>query len=302
MDLLLKVSILLSIFIAVLILYISFENHNLKVSRYIIASTELPKEFHGTKFVLLADLHNNRYGNENEILIQKINEINPDFIVIAGDMIVGNNKNDYNTALVLLQKLAEKYPIYYGLGNHEQRVMPGGIYYNGAYNDYEEKLKKAGVHFLNNSSAKIVKNHKKLIITGILIHSSFFKKLKKIKMDAQYLQNLVGIPENQCYNILIAHNPAFFKNYINWGANLIVSGHLHGGIVRLPKLGGVISPQYKIFPDFDAGYFEKDGRVMLVSRGLGTHTLKIRMFNPPELMTVILENKNLRGKNESSTD
>ncbi|MDF2609611.1 MAG: metallophosphoesterase [Lachnospiraceae bacterium] len=290
MELLLKILVLLGIIFIIFILYVSFENHNLKISQYSVKSERLPKEFHGTKFVLLADLHNNRFGKENEVLLSQIIKINPDFIVIAGDMIVGKTHNDYHIAYSFLSKLAAKYPIYYGLGNHEQRVMPGGKHYDEAFNGYKEDLEKAGVVFLNNGSATITKNNQKIVITGILLGTTFFRKFKKMKMDTDYLQNLVGIPNNQCYNILIAHNPVYFKNYIDWGADLIVSGHLHGGIVRLPKVGGVISPQYEIFPFFDAGYFEEKGKVMLVSRGLGTHTIKIRVCNPPELMTVILEN------------
>lgn len=87
---------------------------------------------------------------------------------------------------------------------------------------------------------------------------------------------------------MIAHNPEYFEAYAGWGADLTVSGHVHGGVMRLPFLGGVISPRLTLFPKYDGGMFERNGRFMVVSRGLGTHTLPIRIFNPGELIMIEL--------------
>jgi predicted MPP superfamily phosphohydrolase len=258
-----------------------------------VRTERVPHEFHGVTFVVLADLHNNSFGKDNDILIYKIIEINPDFIIIAGDMIVGKKNNNYEIAYSVLSKLASKYPIYYGFGNHEQKVMAEGKHYDQQFYDYLQELKKIGIIILDNNSITISKKNEKIAITGLLLGPEYFKKFRHNKIERNYLQNLVGIPSNQCYNILIAHNPVYFKNYLDWGADLIVSGHLHGGIVRLPKVGGMISPQYKIFPPYDAGRFDEKGKTMLVSRGLGTHTIKIRVCNPPDLMTVTLEKTNI---------
>ncbi len=119
----------------------------------------------------------------------------------------------------------------------------------------------------------------------------YFNKLKQPEMTTDYIQKLVGIPENKWYNILIAHNPVYFNFYTEWGADLILSGHLHGGIIRLPGLGGIISPQYKFMPKYDAGMFRENDKIMLVSRGLGLHTIKLRINNRPELMVVTLNNE-----------
>lgn len=94
------------------------------------------------------------------------------------------------------------------------------------------------------------------------------------------------------YTILIAHNPVFFETYANWGAELIVSGHLHGGIIRLPLVGGVLSPQVSFFPKYDKGLFKKGSSVMAVSAGLGKHTIPVRLWNPAELLIINLKNKN----------
>jgi predicted MPP superfamily phosphohydrolase len=279
------------IFIVLLLLfglYIVYENKNLEVTEYKVVSPKLPNAFHGMKIVMLTDLHSNTYGNTNEILIRRIQEKSPDLILVAGDMIVGRESEDMDTAYQLLHRLSKSYPIYYGIGNHEQRLI---LNHSRAYEEYQNKLKSEGIIFLENRSITLKKENQILSITGVMIGKEYFKKLKQPIMTKEYLQNLVGFPNNQWYNILIAHNPSFFSTYASWGADLTVSGHNHGGIIRLPGLGGVVSPQYKLFPKYDAGRFEKDNKVMLVSRGLGLHTIKVRILNRPELMVITLKNK-----------
>jgi len=108
-------------------------------------------------------------------------------------------------------------------------------------------------------------------------------------LQAEYLERLLGKKEDNIFQLLIAHNPIYFKEYINWGADLTISGHLHGGLVRLPFLRGMLSPQVKFFPRYDAGRFEENGKEMIVSRGLGSHSIMFRLFNPPELVYIRLK-------------
>lgn len=277
------------IVIIVFLLYVKFENTNLEVTHYTINSKKIPYTFSRTTFLVLADLHNNLFAKNNQLLIEEINKINPSFIIIAGDMIVGKRTEDFKVALSLLTELASKYTIYYGFGNHEQRMIPKGRYYNDRWENYIETLKQLDVHILNNNSAKIIKEDESIIINGLAIDLEYFKKRRTKKMTRDYLEEKLGKLDDKCYNIVVAHNPLFFKEYISFGSDLILSGHMHGGIVRLPILGGVISPQYELFPQYDAGRFEEGGQTMLISRGLGTHTIKLRAFNRPELMTITLE-------------
>lgn len=279
------------IFIVLLLLfglYIVYENKNLEVTGYEVISEKLPSAFHGMKIVMLADLHSNTYGANNETLIERIQEKSPDIILVAGDLIVGRETENMDTAYQLLHRLSKSCPIYYGIGNHEQKLI---LNHSKAYEEYQNKLKSVGIIFLENRSVTLKKDNQILSITGVMIGKEYFKKLKQPIMTKEYLQNLVGFPNNQWYNILIAHNPSFFPEYASWGADLTVSGHNHGGIVRLPGLGGVVSPQYKLFPMYDAGKFQKDNKIMLVSRGLGLHTIKIRIWNRPELMVITLKKK-----------
>ena len=280
---------ILVIVVIIFLLYVRFENTNLEVTYYAIKSKKIPNKFSRTTFVVLTDLHNNLFGKNNQVLVEEINKINPNFIIIAGDMIVGKRTEDFQVSLSLISDLASKYTIYYSFGNHEQRMIPEGRYYNHRWEKYTEKLKQLDIKLLNNKSVKIIKEDESIFISGLAIDLEYFYKNRSKKMTKDYLEEKLGKLDDKCYNILIAHNPLFFKKYISFGSDLIISGHIHGGIVRLPIFGGVISPQYELFPKYDAGRFEEGEQTMLISRGLGTHTIKLRAFNRPELMVVTLE-------------
>ena len=105
-------------------------------------------------------------------------------------------------------------------------------------------------------------------------------------MSTEYIYQKLGLTEKDCFTILVAHTPAYIKEYSEWGADLIICGHYHGGFVRIPFLGGVISPQLKLFPKYSGGKYNVNNTDVIVSRGLGSHTLPFRIFNTPELIVV----------------
>lgn len=283
--------IILGIIILFLIITI-YDNNHLTIVHYKVSSKKIPKEFHDLRIALLTDLHNNSYGEENKELIDKIENQKPDIIVIAGDMLVGNLGHDTKIPLHLISELSGKYPIYYANGNHEQRL---GIYEetkDSLYLDYVNQLKKMGVQLLINESITIDRGESSIVITGLEIHQDFYKKKKRPKMSREYLDKTLGKANKSHYNLLIAHNPVYFKDYEKWGADLVVSGHVHGGIIRLPLLGGVISPQYHFFPKYDGGEYKENDSTMILSRGLGSHTIKLRFHNRPELVMITLKGKN----------
>ena len=107
----------------------------------------------------------------------------------------------------------------------------------------------------------------------------------------------LGKAKEDTFNILLAHNPEFFPSFRKWNPDLTLAGHVHGGVMRLPFIGGVISPSFRIFPHYDGGVFQEEGKQMIISRGLGSHTIPIRIFNPGEL--VVLQLHSL-AKNEKS--
>lgn len=234
--------------------------------------------------VLLSDLHNKSFGKENEKLLAAIDRLRPDMIWISGDMYTCYKEADTYAAGALVKKLALKYPVYYGNGNHEQKTGTFPEDYGGTYADFFRQAEAAGVRHLVNE--KIFLPEYNMEIYGAEISLDYYGKLNSAKMDDDYLDRLLGRPESSHATVLIAHNPDYFPDYEKWGADLVVSGHVHGGLMRFPFLGGAISPALKIFPKYDGGEFKEGRSTMILSRGLGTHTLPIRIFNPGELVVI----------------
>lgn len=260
-----------------------FDSNRFVTRTYEIRSKKLTKP---CKFVLLADLHNKSFGKENHRLLSAIEEISPDGILVAGDMLTAEKGADFSHALSLMERLAKSYPVYYGMGNHEYRL---GLYpeqYPGMYEGYIAGLKKAGIEPLINEAAYLPAWN--ISVCGAQIDRYYYKHLRRAPMESSYLPKILGVPDRDKFQLLIAHNPVYFDAYADWGADLVVSGHVHGGIMRLPFLGGVLSPSLTLFPRYDGGLFREYGSTMILSRGLSSHTIPIRIFNPGELIVIDL--------------
>lgn len=255
-------------------------------SYYNIESHKFPETFGGCKFILISDLHNQVYGKDNKCIFDKIKQEKPDYIIIAGDMMVRRVTENFKKALAFMKEISKYCPVFYGNGNHEQKLKSldetRELYYQ-----YIKELESYGIVHLENKTTEIIRNNEKIYITGLELEKEFFSKRKRPKLTKEHLEELIGI-KKEGFQILIAHNPMYFKEYAEWGADVVMSGHVHGGIVRLPMLGGVISPELIFFPEYYGGIYSKNGSKMVLSRGLGTHTIKIRVFNKPELVVINL--------------
>ena len=275
---------ILVIFICFFLLVMYYDCHRFVTVEYEIESPRITKEY---TFVLLSDLHNKSFGEQNGKLIRKIEELSPDGILVAGDMLTAFEKKEkYYVAMHLMGELGKRYPVYYGMGNHEQRIGIEPEECGNLYEIYMESLHQSGIEPLINEKVDLPSAN--INICGLQIDRHYYRKFSRPPMAETYLQKLLGVPQKDKFQILIAHNPEYFEEYAAWGADLTVSGHMHGGLMRLPYLGGVISPRLTLFPHYDGGRFEKNGSVMILSRGLGTHTLPIRIFNPGELAVIHL--------------
>lgn len=274
----------IAVILVVLVWIMLYDSNRFVVRHYFLQDQRIKKP---VKAVVLADLHNKRYGKENERLLQAIDEIRPDMILIAGDILTAKPKASLETAVDLLTKLSGKYPIYYGNGNHEHRLKLYPENYGDMAERYEEALQKIGIR-------RLVNEHTVLEESGICIYGSeidklYYKRFGIQPMDPEYLKSLLGQPSAEKYTILIAHNPDYFPKYADWGADLVLAGHVHGGMVRVPIWGkGVVSPNVRLFPKYDGGEFTLGKTRMLLSRGLGMHTIPIRLFNPGEVLEVDL--------------
>ena len=239
-----------------------------------------------TKVVLLSDMHNKSFGENNQRLVRAIDKVSPDIILIAGDMYTASKGQGAKEALQLMEMLAKRYPVYYGNGNHEQKTALYPKDYGNVYQTFAKELKRLGVRHLVNEKASLA--GQKIAVYGLELGREYYRKFQKKEMDKGYLEKILGRPDPSEYSILIAHNPDYFEDYAAWGADLVVSGHVHGGLMRLPFLGGVISPAMRLFPKYDGGFFKTGRSCLILSRGLGTHTLPIRIFNPGELVVIRL--------------
>lgn len=238
------------------------------------------------KFILLSDLHNKSYGKDHKKLIDKIGSISPDAILVAGDMLTAAKGQTPEVTLSLMRQLSPRYKIYYGMGNHEHKMKLYPEQYGTIYDDFVAELSKMGIEPLVNENTYLPEYN--VAVCGALIDRCFFKKFMKYPMDKHYLSKILGEPRVNACQILIAHTPQYFEEYTAWGADLVVSGHVHGGIMKLPILGGVLSPNMTLFPKYDGGKFVRGKTAMILSRGLGTHTIPVRVFNPGELVVITL--------------
>lgn len=272
------------------------ELHCFQVKEYRVEASKLTGLDREYRIVFLSDLHNHVYGKDNDRLLSSVKAARPDLILIGGDMLVGKKNLDYRTALSFVERLTSLAPVYYANGNHEQRMKEKpDTFCVYPYADYHRKLVESGVHFLENESVSIeltcAEGKKTVVITGLEIPLHSYKRAGRGQLTREEIVERIGEKRKGVFQILLAHNPSFVKEYVAWGADLILSGHLHGGVVRIPGLLGMVAPSLQWFPRYSGDLYREGGAVIVVSKGLGTHTINFRLFNPAEVVVLHLGNK-----------
>lgn len=262
-----------------------------KITHYDIHSNKLNGLEQERKILFLTDLHNNCYGKCNKKLISAIQKEQPDMILIGGDMLVGKPDISQKVALEFVKQLGAICPVYYANGNHEQRMKLYPEVFGTVYQEYKEELAAEGIYFLENDHVNMNWDKVEVQLHGLEIPAECYKKFQKTTLSTQQVNACIGQADASKYQIVLAHNPVFADTYKEWGADLILSGHLHGGVVRIPGMGGIITPQFRLFPKYSGEYTRKDGTAIVVSRGLGTHTIKIRFLNPAEIVVLHIKGK-----------
>ena len=262
-----------------------YDSSHFEVSFYQVSDPRIRK---ACRAAVIADLHNKKYGRDNVLLLDCIRREKPDLILIAGDILTAKPRAELGTALEFVGELAKDFPVFYGVGNHEHRLQLYPEVYGDMAEHYAEGLKKLGISMMENQS--VVLEQYGITVTGSQINEKFYRRRKKISMDKSYLTSILGEADKQHYQILLAHNPDFFPQYGAWGADLVLSGHIHGGVVRIPLWNrGLVSPAVKLFPKYDGGLYYEGASTMLLSRGLGSHTIPFRLFNPGDMIFIELQ-------------
>ena len=260
---------------------------------YSICSEKIPPEFYGVRMVHLSDLHGAWFGKNHNVMIKAIEGFQPDMVLMTGDM-ADSGREGMESCLVLCRRLARRYPVYYSIGNHEMTLDCK------CRKAFFRQLKRWGICVLDNEWQTIVRNGAHIRICGLTMPLVYNKDpLAEFQWGIQYKkedkETTLGKADPECYTLLLAHNPLYYPAYREWGADLTLSGHIHGGIIRFPakRLPGLLSPDLRLFPPYSRGHFIEQGQQLIVSSGLGNRFLK-RICNPPQLVELVLEGEGSR--------
>ena len=273
---------ILAVILAALILWTLWGNTALELNTYVVESENLPERFSGYRIAHISDLHNAQMGRDNEKLLAMLRQAEPDMIAITGDMIDSRN-TDVAIALGFAEEAMKIAPCYYVTGNHEARVAE--------YAAFKEKLMSLGVIVLANERIELEREGQRIALLGVddpSFQTDYLTGDAETVMETG-LQALTQ--EDAAYTVLLSHRPELFDIYAQNGIDLVLSGHAHGGQIRLPFIGGLAAPNQGIFPKYDAGLYTSGATQMIVSRGIGNSIIPLRFNNRPEVILIELEQR-----------
>jgi hypothetical protein len=251
--------------------------YGLSVSRYELASDRLPESFDGFRIVQLSDLHGSEFGADNRRLVRAVAGENPDIIVLTGDFI-DEDKDELPEVDTLVRQLTGIAPVYFVSGNHD--------WASGGIEALADTLSSDGVTYLRNDYITLNQGTDSIILAGVEDPNG--------RADMMKPDELVDIINNESpgsYIVLLAHRNYWVEKYPDLQVDIIMCGHAHGGIIRIPGIGGLIGTNAGLLPEYDAGVFTSGRYRMVVSRGLGNSVSAPRFMNTPEIVTLILHTK-----------
>lgn len=270
------VLIIAAALVLALLIWLLWANSSPAATQVTVASGALPEAFEGFKIAHVSDLHNAVFGRKNEKLLSLIRAAEPDIIAITGDLI-DSRHTDIDSALAFVEAAAEIAPVYYVTGNHESRLD---------FDEIEPRLTAAGARVLRNEAEDIGRGGERIRLAGIDDPSFIRTGGTSEERAAAELEQLGD--GGGTFTVLLAHRPELVEVYAEYGAGLVLSGHAHGGQVRLPLLGGLYAPGQGLLPEYDSGLYSLGETQMVVSRGLGNSVAPLRVNNRPELVIVTL--------------
>ncbi|MFR6024029.1 MAG: metallophosphoesterase [Oscillospiraceae bacterium] len=265
-----------AVLVPALLIWLLWANSSPASTQVTVASGALPEAFEGFKIAHVSDLHNAVFGRKNEKLLSLIRAAEPDIIAITGDLI-DSRHTDIDSALAFVEAAAEIAPVYYVTGNHESRLD---------FDEIEPRLIAAGARVLRNEAEYIEHGGERIRLAGI-DDPSFIRTGGTAEERAAAELEQLG-DGGGTFTVLLAHRPELVEVYAEYGAGLVLSGHAHGGQVRLPLLGGLYAPGQGLLPEYDSGLYSLGETQMVVSRGLGNSVAPLRVNNRPELVIVTL--------------
>lgn len=265
--------IILALITAAAAFLIKDSRDDLEISCYEVKSQKLPESFDGFKIVQLSDLHGAEFGEDGMELVEKVKELEPDMIALTGDFVT--DEGDLAAVEKLAARLVKLCPVYFISGNHE--------FGSGLAVKVRNILERAGVKYLSNEYLTISRGEDGILLGGVEDPLAYADMLSPDEL-AQKMND--AAPD--AFKILLGHRNYWMTEYPELPVDLIFCGHAHGGLIRIPGVGGLIGTDRRLFPDFDAGQFNNGRYTLIVSRGLGNSVPIPRVFNRPEIVCVEL--------------
>mgnify|MGYP000687692801 CR=1 FL=1 len=265
-------SAIVLLIVITLLLFCNFQNKHLETTHYTYEAEQLGVDLDGYRIVQISDLHNAKFGKNNQKLVDRIRECAPDMIVLTGDLVDSNHTN-VDRAVQFVNEIVKICPVYYVTGNHEYWLD------TSEYENLMDGVASAGVIILDNQVVEISRWDAKFRLVGLDDKSLADGTLEALLSDEKEL------------TVVLAHEPQYFARYAGTGVDLVLSGHAHGGQFRLPFVGGIVAPDQGFLPEYTSGEYYMNGTEMIVSRGLGNSVIPVRLFNYPQIVCVELVGK-----------
>ncbi len=256
---------------------------DLQEIRYTITSEKINQKL---RIVFFSDLHGNEFGKDNSELISKIQKNKPDLILCGGDMSVAKKEHFSKKGLTFLAEIRKTAPVYFTNGNHETELRA----FKKQYEKGMKFLKAHNICILNQKRQKLNICGNEIELIGMELPLSSYRKLRKPRLNPNELISQNGTVNSDCFTVMLSHNPAFVPQYFDYGADLTLCGHYHGGIMRLWKQQILISPYGFPLPKYGYGIYEDHvaKKHVIVSSGLGDHVIPFRIHNPEEIVVIDL--------------
>lgn len=245
-----------------------------KETFYTVESERLPSAFGGFRIAQVSDLHNDDLTDNFSSLLTKLADTKPDIIAVTGDLIDCRTP-DMDKAAYFMEQALQIAPVYYVTGNHEAALY-------AEYPQFEERLKNMGVTVLNNEAVIITADNAEIVLLGLADPNT-------ATLDKDGRTELIRSYSKDRFTVVLSHRPELFDEYCTTHADLVLTGHAHGGQIRIPFVGGIYAPGQGLLPEYDAGAFTKDNTVMYISRGIGNSLFPVRFNNRPELPVITLQ-------------
>ncbi len=279
-----KTKVLLCIILCSLLLltYFWVEDNCLQITEYEYKSNKIGENFEGFTIVQISDLHGKSIGDNHSKMMSAIKELQPDIIVVTGD-VVDRRRWNFDSAISFINQAVKIAPVYYIPGNHEA--------YSGKYEDIiKPVLKEAGCIVVDDEAIQIERNNEIINIIGLKCVGFLPKDYQKTYDLNEITELIKELKIDNCLNILLSHRPELMEQYKNSGVDIVFCGHAHGGQFIIPIINqGVLAPDQGWWPQYFIGAYTRENTTMYVSRGIGNSVCPIRINNRPEIISVTLK-------------